>query len=113
MTAAKKKKVPKEIGIGTAQGSKKGTHRAPSAAQVLWHRALCGPRRKSRNGSFYIHLDTILVFLPFQGRRNSSFLAKSAAVFWLGTMSLPKLKKTTQGEGREPKRDPRQPSARQ
>ena len=67
MTAAKEKPVQKGIGIGTVQGGKKGPFGGPSAAQVLLHRALFGPRRQSGNCSFTKRLVTHLVFGPFQG----------------------------------------------
>ena len=67
MTAAKEKPVQKGIGIGTVQGAKKGPFGGPSAAQVILHRAVFGPRRQSGNCSFTRRLVTNLVFGPFQG----------------------------------------------
>ena len=77
MTAAKEKPVQKGIGIGTVQGTKKGAFGDPSAAQVLLHRALFGPRRQSGNCSFTKRLVTILVFGAYQGGRKSRFSSQS------------------------------------
>ena len=77
MTAEKEKTLPKEIGIGTVQGAKKGSLWDPSTAQVLLHRALFGPRRQSGNCNFTRRLVAILDFGTFQGGRKSSFLRQS------------------------------------
>ena len=83
MTAAKEKPVQKGIGIGTVQGTKKGLFGGPSAAQMLLHMALVGPRRQSGNCSFTKRLVTVLDFGAFQGGRKSSFLRQSRRPFFL------------------------------
>ena len=77
MTAAKEKPVQKGIGIGTVQGAKKLPFGGPSAAQVLLHRALFGPRRQSGNCNLTRRLVKILDLGTFQGGRKSSFLRQS------------------------------------
>ena len=72
MTAAKEKPVQKEIGIGTVQGAKKLSFGGPSAAQVLLHRALFGPRRQSGNWSLTTRLVTNLLLGPSRGYKNQA-----------------------------------------